>query len=166
MPRVSIQQMAATKDPLQTWNWEVLFPRIPGVQDTRALTVRAISTSLPGSQIEQASWEGHGKKLNFGGRLTFSGTWDCTFIEARDSSTRDALVGWRETVRSWKKNSGTYKEEHAVIAELTLYDAADRPSKTIKMFNCFPTNIGDVSLDNSSSVMQIQCTLSFDWIEE
>lgn len=54
MARVSIQQMAATKDPLQTWNWEVLFPRIPGVQDTRPLTVRAISTSVPGSQIEQA----------------------------------------------------------------------------------------------------------------
>lgn len=166
MARISITQMAAVQDPLQTWNWQVVFPRVPGVADTRQLTLRAVSTNAPGSQVEQATWEGHGMALSFGGRRTFGKTWDCTFIEARDASTRDGLKNWADTIRSWRNNTGAYKSEYAVTVELTLFDAADKEARTIRLYGCFPTNIQDVSLDQSSTVMQIACTLSFDYTEE
>jgi len=165
MARVSIQNMAATKDPLQTWNWEVVFPRVPGSSDARPLTVRATSTSAPGFQIEQAPWEGHGKKLNFAGRRTYTGTWDCTFVEARDASTFALLSAWADITRPWTSNPGAYKEEYATSVELILYDAADRPARTLKLRGCFPTNVADVSLDQSSTVMTIQCTFSYDWTD-
>lgn len=165
MARVSLQNMAATKDPLQTWNWEVVFPRIPGAADSRILTVRATATAAPGSQIEQAPWEGHGRKLNFAGRRTYTGTWDCTFVDARDSSTFKTLSGWADTTRPYVEGKGAYKEEYATTVEVTMYDAADNPSRYIKLRNCFITNIADVSLDQSSTVMTMQVTLSFDWAD-
>lgn len=166
MARVPIKRMQAVRDPLQTWQWEVRFPRVPGKSDTSSLTVKAISTTVPNHKVETAAWEGHGMKLNFSGRRTWDGTWDCTFIVDGASETRADIVNWIELQRSWKKNSGSYKAEYAVPVELVQFDAADNVSRTIKLNGAFPTDTGSMSLDNQTGILQMPVQFSFDYTEE
>lgn len=166
MARTSIQQMAAVLDPLQTWNWDIAFPRIPGVSDTRQLSYRAISTSIPGTSIEKVTWEGHGVKLNFAGKRSYEETWEFTVIEARDSSSRDMILGWMDLTRNWVANSGSYKSDYAVPVELTLYDDLPKAVRGIKLVNAFPTQIGQVQLDTGSELIKYAITLAFDYFED
>lgn len=166
MAKTSIQNMLAVVDPLKTFQWDLAFPRIPGVSDSRPLSVKCVGTSIPGTSIEPISWEGHGMRLHFSGRRVFDETWEATIIESRDSTTRDSLISWMELVRSWRANSGAYKAQYAVPAEISLYDDANTVVRGIKLINVFPSQIGQITLDQGSSIVQYQATFSIDYFEE
>lgn len=166
MARSGLQEALQILDPLQSWNWDVMFPRVPGIDDTRPLTNKAVSTNIPGHNIEQVGVEAKGVKLNFAGRRTWGGTWDCTFVESRDSNSRDSFVKWMELARSWKNNTGSYKSVYSVPIELTLYDDLPQVSRLIKLIGAWPMTVGETSLDQSSGVVQYAVTFSYDYTEE
>ena len=166
MARSGLQEAIGIQDILQTWNWDVMIPRIPGASDTRELMYKCVSTTVPGSNIEQVPLEIHGVKLNYAGRRTWSGTWEATFVESRDSNTRRLFLDWMELTRSWQNNTGAYKSTYAVPVELTLYDDLPQAVRSIKLINAFPTAVGDLTLDQSSAVVQYAITFSFDFTEE
>lgn len=162
MSRTSLQDMLAVTDPLQKWNWDISFNRIPGFSDSRQLPIKATATSIPGTTIEAVQWEGHGIRLHFAGRRMYDETWEVTLIETRDNTTRDAMLAWKEMARSWVRNSGAYKSQYAVTADVTLYDDAGKAVKVINLVNVFPTAIGNVALDQSSGIIEYQVTFSLD----
>lgn len=166
MPRPSLQNILSLPDPQLAYNWSISIPRIPGIADSRQLSYRATSTSIPGTSIEAAQWEGHGLRLQSAGRRRFDDTWEFTMVEMRDSSTRDLLLTWMEYCRSWVKNTGAYKSEYAVPAELTLYDDKPSPVRGIQLINAWPSNIGAVQLSQSNEVVQYQITLSYDYYQD
>lgn len=166
MGRTSLQNMLSVLDPMVTWNWDISIPRIPGVPDTRQLTFRAISTTLPETTIETTVWEGHGLRLQSAGRRRFADSWECTFIETRDAGTRDMILTWLEMIRSWGTNTGSYKSEYAVPIELTLYDDKPQPVRGIKLVNAWPTQLGSVSLSQGSEIVQYSVTFAFDLFED
>lgn len=163
MARTHLREVLSTLDPLQTWAWDVVLPYIPGVSDTRQVTYKCTSTQIPGSQTEQVPLEAHGVKLNFAGRRVWSGRWEATFFESRDSGTRDVFFRWMEFMRSWEQNSGSYKSEYAVTAALQLYD--DRPTvvREIKLYGLFPMDLQDVQLEQTSEVLKYNVSFSYDW---
>lgn len=160
------KQPADNTLPLQTWNFSVQLNIPVGLGSTRDMMYRCTSTSIPESSIEQVSVEAHGVKLNFAGRRTWSGTWNATFFEVRDASTRDTLIKWMELARSWALNSGTYKAQYASTAIVTLYDDLPQTAREVKMYGVFPTSIGDVSLDQSSGIINYNVTLSYDFYQD
>lgn len=166
MGRPTLQNILALTDPQLAFNWGVAIPRIPTIADTRQFSYRATSTAIPGTSIEAAQWEAHGLRLQKAGRRRFDDTWECQLVEMRDSSTRDLIITWMEFVRSWEKNTGSYKSEHAVPIELTLYD--DKPSavRGIKLINAWPSNVGQIQLSQDNSVVQYQVTFSFDYFSD
>lgn len=168
MARTSITDVQSVLDPAQTWNWDMFLPNIPGSGGSaaRALTIKCISTSMPGSQIEQVGLEAHGVKLNFAGRRQWSGTWQATFFETRDSSTRNSFINWMEFSRSWNRNSGAYKADYAVSCSLSLYDDLPQIIKTTRVVGIFPTAVEDSNLDQTSGIIQYAVTFSFDYTEE
>jgi hypothetical protein len=166
MARTSLQNVQSVKDVLQTWNWDVFFPTIPGVSDTRPFSYKMISASVPGSVIEPVKLESHGVQLNFAGRRTWSGTWEATVVESRDNSSRALLVAWMEYQRSWVANSGNYKADYAVTGELVLYDDIPKEVANIWMYGMFPSTIGDATLDNTSGIVQYAVTFSYDYTED
>lgn len=166
MARTSIQTMMAVVDPLMSWDWEVAIPTIPGVDDTRQISVRATSTSIPGKSLEQQTWEGHGVKLRFAGKMSFDDTWELTLIEARDNKTRDIISTWIDYARSWLSNSGSYKSEYAVPVSLTLLDAKGTDIRDIQLVNAFPTQLGQATLDQGTGIVNYQVTFSFDYMVE
>lgn len=166
MSRTSLQNVQSFKDVLQTWNWDVFFPTIPGAADTRPFSYKMISTTIPGGGIDQVGLEAHGVKLNFAGRRTWTGTWEVTVVESRDFSTRGLLVGWKEFARSWKNNSGSYKEDYAVTGELVLYDDLPKEVGNIWLKGMWPMTVGDATLDNTSGIVQYSVTFSYDYTED
>lgn len=167
MARSGLQEVTSILDVLQTWNWDVVIPQIPGsTQDTRELTYKCTSTAVPGSSVEVVKLEAHGVQLNYAGRRIWTQTWDATFVESRDSNTRALLMGWLEMMRSWANNSGSYKSQYAKTIELTMYDDLPQAVRSIKLINAFPTAIADLSLDQTSGVVQYSVTFSYDYTEE
>lgn len=170
MARPSLQNIMSVKDPLLSWNWEITIPIIPGVSDTREFTLRAMSSSIPGTTIEQLSWEAHGKKRHFAGRRMWDETWECTLIETRDMGTRDMLNSWLKKTRTWGEDGdgsvGGYASEYAVPVELTLYDDKDIGVRGLQIVNAFPTAVGQVTLDQSSGIVSYSLTLSLDLVKD
>lgn len=166
MAKTSLQEMMSVLDPQKTFNWELVLPNIPGLADTRQLTFKCISTEIPDSNVEQVSWEGHGVKLHFSGRRTWTGTWTATFVEDRLNSTRSAFVNWLELIRSWDNNSGSYKSQYAVPGEITMYDDTNTAIRAIKVINIWPTGIGAPTLDQTADIVKYTITFSFDMTRE
>jgi hypothetical protein len=166
MARSSLQQMLVVADPTQTWQWGITVPRIPGLDNSRELSVRAVSSIVPSPTIEPTSWEGNGMKLNYAGRVTYSGTWNASFIEDRTALTRNAFINWIAIVRSWNLNTGTYKSVYAVPVELALYDSMNQVSRSMKLVNCFPTTLGEPALDQTSGILTYDVQFSYDFLEE
>ena len=163
MARTHLRETLSTLDPLQTWNWDIIIPVIPGVADSREITYKAISSQIPDSSVEQVGLEAHGVKLNFAGRRVWTGRWEATLFESRNAGTRAALFQWLEYMRSWENNSGTYKAEYSVTGVLNLYD--DRPIvvREIKLYGLFPLEVGSVTLDQTSGIVQYNVSFSYDW---
>ena len=166
MARPNINELISVQDPLQTWNWSLTIPNIPGSSLARDITLKCQSANLPGSSVEQVSVEAHGVKLNFAGRRQWSGTWEATFFESRSASTRTAFVNWMELQRSWANNSGAYKDQYAVTAEISQYDDKPKEVKNVRLRGLFPMTIADVSLDQTSGVVIYSITFSFDYAED
>lgn len=165
MARTHLSEMLLVADPLQTWNWDIIIPNVPGGAAPRAITYKAISTEVPASSMEQVPLNAHGVKLNFAGRRTWSGTWTVEMFETRTEGTRDALFRWLEFARSWEQNSGNYKENYAVTAELILYDDIPQEVRRIKVFGAFPTEVGTAQLNQESDIIRYSVTFSFDYTD-
>jgi hypothetical protein len=166
MARTGITELESVQDPLQSWNWDLTLPNIPGTNLAREITIKCVSANIPGSSVEKATVDAHGISLNFAGRRRWSGTWEATFFETRNASTRQAFITWLELMRSWNNNSGSYKSTYGVTGELALYDDLPQIVKSIRIRGLFPESVGDVALDQSSGVIQYSVTFSYDYTED
>jgi hypothetical protein len=159
-------EISSVLDPLQSWNFSLLFPVIPGSSDTRDITYKVMSSSIPGTGIEQVSVESHGIKLNYAGRRTWTGNWACTIFETRVNSTRTRLINWMELARSWRNNSGSYKSQYGVTAELQLHDDIPNIARSVRIYGVWPQNVDDVNLDQQAAVINYNVQFSYDFSEE
>lgn len=167
MARTGLTDVASIPDPLYQFNFDLFLPTIPGGGDPRSLTLRCKSTQIPDLQLEPVVVEYHGVKLQYAGREIYTNTLDCTFIEGRDLSVRDAIQNWMYFARDIRKNSGNYKANYAVVGDLTLYDDKGSVARSVRMFNVWPTNLQPGQLDGgANSVVEITCTFSYDWTQD
>ena len=164
--RPTLQEYRSVGDPLLACDYYLMIPNIPGSQDPRAISFKFVSTSLPGTQIEQVSLEIGARRFNFAGRRKYSGTWTSTLIETANASTRRDLINWMNIARPYNSNIGTFRNEYAQTAEIRVYDAAQNLAISSTVLALFPLSIDDVSLEQSDSIIQYQVTWSFDSTEE
>jgi hypothetical protein len=165
--RTSLQDVRSLSDPLQSYNWDLIIPVMPGTSNSRTFTYKAQSTSIPGFQLEQVPVALHGVELRYAGRANFSHSFQVTLIETRDIGTRDMLRRWSRLARDWTTNTGTYKEIYGTSVELVLYDDIPIEIKRIRLVGCWPETVDDSSLDGTSSaVVTTSVTFSYDYMEE
>jgi hypothetical protein len=166
MARTSLQDVNGLPDPLLSYNFDLIFPSIPGGGDTRSMTVKCMSTAIPGMQLEQQTVGLHGVEVNYAGRQIWTKSFQAVFVETRDGSTRRNLRNWVEFARNNRQNAGNYKAQYSVAALLQLYDDIPNIIETTKIIGCWPMQIDDVAMDGSQgTVVQVSCTFSFDWTE-
>ena len=151
MARTSIYDINSVGDPAQSWNFDIFFPTIPGSSDTRDLTFKAQSADLPGQGVEIVQVDLHGVKIPFAGAATYGQTFNVTFLETFDWGTREKFRRWREIMRSWRNNSGSFASVYKVNAQIALYDDTPSVVRTIQINGLFPEMIQDVNLDGSQS---------------
>lgn len=167
MARTSLSDVSGLADPILSYNFDLMFPSIPGGGDTRALTVKCMTTALPGMELEQVTSALHGVEVSHAGRQIYSKTFQATFYETRDGQTRGAIRRWIEFARNNGKNTGNFKRDYAIAAELLVYDDIPNIINTIKVFGLFPKQIDDQSFDGSNSnVITSSVTFSYDYTEE
>jgi len=169
MTRTSFRDVAGLPDPLLTYNFDLFFDSIPGGAglDSRGITIRCMTTALPGMQIDQVTVPLHGVEVNYAGRQIYTKQFTATLHETRDSGVRAAMRGWMEFARNNRNNSGNYKTNYARTAEMAVYDDIPNEIKRVKIFGCFPLSFDDLQMDGSTSTSaQYNVTFSFDYTEE
>jgi len=166
MPKTSLQDIRALPDPLFTYQWDVYIATLPGTGNSRSLTYKATSTSIPGSTLENVPVNLAGAELRYAGRQNYSHSFTLTLHETRDVGSLEMLRRWQRVARDNTLNTGTYKSVYATSVELVLYDDTNSEVRRITLIGCFPETIDDAALDRASGAVSINCTLSYDYIEE
>jgi hypothetical protein len=165
--RTSLQDLRSVGDPLQQYSWDLIIPNVPGSGDGRALTFKAMSTSIPGEMLEEVAVRIKGLELRYAGTANWSHQWQVTFLETRDIGTRDILQKWRKTARDWVTNSGSYKAIYSRTIQLVLYDDIPQEVRTINMFGAWPQTIDDAAVDGATSgAVTVGCTFSYDLTDD
>ena len=163
MARTAYTDVRSLPDPLLSYNFDLIIPNIPGGGDTKRLTIKCQSSSIPGTSVEDVTVSLHGVDLKFAGRQMWSHTLTTTYVETRDMSTRFAIKRWIEFCRNTRLNSGNYKANYATLADLVLYDDVGNVIRTTRMEGFFPQTMDDAAVDGTSStVVTIGVTFAYD----
>lgn len=166
MPATSLQDARALPDPLYTYQWDVFIPVLPGTTNSRSLTYKATSTSIPGSMLEQVAVNLAGVELRYAGRQNYSHSFTLALHETRDTGSLEMLRRWQRIARDNVLNTGTYKSIYSTDVQLTLYDDTNSVVRTITLVGCWVETIDDSALDRASGAVTINCTLSYDYFTE
>jgi hypothetical protein len=169
MKRHTLEDISQIKDPLQTYNFGLIIPNVPGGGDSYQLTLRAQTAIIPGVNIEPALVALRGLELVYAGRITYSHSIPFTYIEARDMKTRQALLRWFYLARDFRGSNpvGTYKETYSTTVDLELYDDTGKVIRTIRLFGVFPTALEDLGTDSQSTqVAAMTGTFSYDYFRD
>lgn len=163
MPHTSYSDVRSLPDPLLSYNFDLIIPNLPGGGDTKRLTIKCQSTSIPGTSVDDVTVSLHGIDLKFAGRQMWSHTLQATYLETRDMGTRFAIKSWIEFCRNARLNSGNYKANYATIADLVLYDDTGKTVRTVRMEGFFPQTMDDGAVDGTSSTaVTIGVTWAYD----
>lgn len=164
MTRSSLYDVQSVGDPAQTWNFDLFFPTIPGSSDTRDLTFKCMTMNLPGVGLDNVEVPLHGVKLNFAGQATYTHQTEVTFLETADWSTRQKFRTWRESIRSWTNNSGTFASAYKITAQMVVYNDLPAVVRTINVYGMWPETLGEVGMDGgASNAVQLQMTFRYDY---
>jgi hypothetical protein len=140
------------------------LPNIPGSADTRDLSIKCMTTDLPGSGIEPVAVALHGVELFFGGRKIYTHTMNVTFLETSDWSTRDKFVRWQESMRSWIENKGSIAAAYKVSAAIVVYNDLPEVVRTTNIIGMWPETINEVQLDGGQSgLVQLSMAMRYDY---
>lgn len=166
MARTSLQDIRALPDPLFTYNWDLIIPTMPGTPNSRSFTYKAMTTSIPGAQLENVTVNLGPAELRYAGRENYSHSMQVTLHETRDVGTRDMLRRWQRIARDNTLNTGTYKDVYSTTIELVLYDDLPQEVKRIRLVGAYVETFDDTSLDRASAAVSTSVTFSYDYIEE
>ncbi len=168
MARTSVQDVSSIPDPALVWNFDLMLPSIPGSSDTRQLTYRCMTQTLPGSELDSVAIKLHGIELRRRGARNWSHTMTTEFMEAVDWNTRNQFFAWMESAQSWVNNTGSPSSVYLVNGQIILYTDAPAVAKTVLVRNMWPQAIQDVNLDggNGAGMVQLGITWSYDWTED
>ena len=156
-------------DPAQTWNFDLFFEKLPsGISgSTSTLTIRCMSTSLPGVSFEPIEVELHGVKLKYRGRKTYNGTFSVTFAENVDWTTYNLFREWNNLMLSWERNTGSSSTVYKVPCTMTMYNDAGEEVATYTLKGVWPQDVNEISFNGAeSSYVQLEVTFSFDYVSE
>lgn len=167
MVRTSLSDILSLPDPFLPYNFDLVVANVPGGGNSRSLTTKCMSTSIPGVTIEPALVQLHGAEAQFAGRIIWSHNLSVTYLETRDISTRQTLTGWFFYARDIRNNTGSYKAQYATLAQLLLYDDVGNVTRTIQLENCFPLTLEDAAISgNESTPVNLTGTLSYDFFQD
>ena len=167
MARSSLYDALSVQDPAQTWNFDLFLPNIPGSSDTRDLTFKCMTADLPGMGLDPVEVPLHGVTLQYAGRAIYTHTMNVTFLETADWGTREKFRRWREVIRSWTNNSGSFASTYKVTGQMVLYNDLPQVVRTINLYGLWPETINEVQMDGGQSgIVQQTIQFRYDYVQD
>jgi hypothetical protein len=165
MPNFTLESRAKSMSDIQlTYRWELQFPNITkvvdGITDDEPLIIRCRNVTIPGFSNEVIESNFMGSTQRFPGRLKFTPSIEAVFEETQDMTISKAINSWKDKIfnadpvgpNAGSAEGSSKRDGQSIDAYLKLYKATNEESeKTFRLFNVFPTNVADVSLDYTVS---------------
>ncbi len=152
MARIAYTEVAALPDAADQISFELLFGTVPGIANSRQLSVACLNAQIVGSSSESFAVTLHGHTRNFRGRRMNSGTLAVTFVEVSGHNIRKQLTSWLEFVAGYESgNSQDYIAGYSVLAQLISYDTTGAVASRMNIEECFIQDIADLQHDGATS---------------
>ena len=168
MARVSLTDILSIPDILSPDAFYLAITQVPGSGgDLRNLALKCLNCSIAGFSTEKITVPIHSHQRNFRGRGIQPQTLSVTYYEDQTHDTWKIVKGWKEfMVGTISGNSQDFLKGYSTSATLEIYDHTGNTIHTMTFYNVFPTDVGDIAIDgSSSSAMQIPVTFSYDYTE-
>lgn len=166
MAKTSLMDVSSLLDPLQAWRADILIPNMPYGGDTRQLTIKCQTFSMPGTSFEDVTTSLHGVDLKWAGRRMWQHTIQATFLETRDMTTWLALKQWFDGARNPVAHTGDYAVNYKTEGLIRIYDDAYVQVYQMQVKGLFIQSLDDMTFDGSSSQpVMLSATFSYDWVE-
>lgn len=161
MARISFTEVASQPDAADQVAFEVLFGTIPGVNNSRPLTIACQNVQIVGTSNEAFSVVLHGHNRNFRGRRMNATQMTCTFIETSGHEVQERLLRWKEQVAGFESgNSQGYLRDYSVLCQVISYDTTGKVALRRNVEELFIQDIPELTHDGSSSA-QMPVTATF-----
>ena len=141
----------------------------PGEGDARKVSMRCESLELPGRALNTSTDSNmYGIAPEIVDGITFGGTLAMTFQASSDLEERVFFESWQEM--AWDKgtwNAKYYKEYSNGEIEIYVLDVKNTRRYGIKLFECYPKEIGPSSFDAgpASDIVKIPVTMQYKYWE-
>lgn len=123
------------------------------------------ATSLPASTISSIDVPFRGRIAKIAGERQFA-NWNVTILNDGDFVIRTALEAWSREILNHEQTNGILAPlDYQTSLFVDQLDRNDAVIKSYEMFNCWPTNISEISLDfaNTNSIETYQVEFSVDY---
>lgn len=166
MPKPTLDNVLAVKDPMLNDNFEIIFPSIPGGSKQRELHIQCKSAIKPGTTLAEVEVELFGHKVMHHARRTWSNEITLEFIEDYEGTITHDLELWAEELRARTSQHGQFKADYAVDAQFNIYDQNGTKAMEYKITNCWPSQVPDLQFDGTGGALQtLSVTFKFDHVE-
>lgn len=163
MAKVNLSEVQEVGDPLLTDNFELRIPNLPaGIGDSKILRIQAKTAIKPGSTIEAVLVELSGHTVRHAGKKAYSGALAISYQENNKLVITNILEAWHELIRGTESQSGAFKEEYAIEAELDVLKQDGSVSKTYKIHGLWPTEVPEIAFDASGQNVEVPANFAFD----
>ena len=151
-------------NPARVYLWEIILPSLIGGGDHLALTLRAQSTVIPGRSVGEILIPyKQTAGVKYPGKLTYTHTWDVTFVEGEDSRIFRAIHDWNQKIVDDFDGVGDGDSEIKADILLNLLTTKGQPYNLFKMVGAYPQAVGDIPLDyGAEAQINFPVTFSFD----
>lgn len=150
------------QSPQFSWSWEIEILGLAGaLQD---ITLYAKTVSIPESANEVYVRDYKNSKTHFASRDASGHTATLTFMDDENMTIMKFFDDWQTLIRNEITGSGVSRDLYAADLVIRLQRSdGETASGEIRLGHCFPTNIGEVTLDYSNSeAVELTVTMNFD----
>jgi hypothetical protein len=169
MPNFGTDSLKANlTNPQREYLWEVLIPTPIGDGQTETFQIRAQSSEIPGRSntpitIPYKQTAG----VVVAGKLTYTHSWACTFVEGEDKKVYDALYSWQQAIVNDVFGVGVGDPFYKTDMYITLQTTAGGTSTQFKLKGAWVSDIAAVPLTyEGTGVVKVSVTFAFDSTEK
>ena len=162
----SIQDVRSINAPQKAYNWEVEIVGLSIGVDER-ITFHAQSTAIPEETVGTIEIPYKSRRTHHAGKDESGRTMTITFFEDEQHTVYSFFRNWLDTLISNPVTGGGVNREGYSAEVLVKTQNTDEVtvSGTFRLTNAFPSSIGEMSLDYSSSDhVTLDVTMTFDEI--
>lgn len=131
----------------------------------RDFKVKCRGAALPAAVIEQVEVSYQNRKIKLAGDRTYE-EWTITVYNDVTHSTRLQFLDWQaQAVAMGKSISGQTPNAYKRTGLVRQFDRAGEETAVYNIYDCFPTNVGEISLDweTNNEVQTFEVTFAMDY---